>query len=510
MAQLTQNKTQHHALPGNRPEYHFAGPRPFAKSRRIFSRARTGISQRVCAAKLFVNHAAIDTYRSAGRFPWPRNCSKRSVEMQSSNQPENSLPENWLSIAARGVIAFFLLFCIVQVARETVASWLAGRNSLEAIARAERWDPSNPDYPAQFARTLAASSSDADPREVAASFAAATRLGPHRADNWAAFGESLELEGNIPGATLAWERALELFPRSPAISWQFANFLIRSGESAKAASPLRTTMLGDPELRTGAFDLAWRAGMPRDEILKIIPARQDILSAYLDYLDATGRLDASAGAWKLLLALPEPVDIDAAFRYFDALLSAHRLDELSAMWSRLAHHEADRIHWRPDATNRITNGGFEEHLSGGGFGWRATAIDGADISFDTATFHDGSQSLFIHFDGKHNLDFGHLGQYVLVSPNTHYRFSAFMRSEGITTDSGPRIAIYDAFDRAALALETENITGTSAWREQALDFRTGPNTRILFVQVVRQPSHKLDNQIAGTVWLDDFSLTALP
>ena len=32
----------------------------------------------------------------------------------------------------------------------------------------------------------------------------------------------------------------------------------------------------------------------------------------------------------------------------------------------------------------------------------------------------------------------------------------------------------------------------------------------LFVQVVRPPSHKLDNQIAGTVWLDDFSLTAAP
>jgi hypothetical protein len=101
-------------------------------------------------------------------------------------------------------------------------------------------------------------------------------------------------------------------------------------------------------------------------------------------------------------------------------------------------------------------------------------------------------------------------EYAAVEPNTAYRFVAYTRSEDITTDSGPRIAVYDAFDHAALWLETANLTGTTSWQEQRLDFRTGPKTRLLVVHVVRPPSRKLDNQIAGTMWLDDVSLIAAP
>ena len=145
----------------------------------------------------------------------------------------------------------------------------------------------------------------------------------------------------------------------------------------------------------------------------------------------------------------------------------------------------------------------------GGFGWRITPIEGAEVSFDTGVVHDGARSLFVHFDGKHNLDFSHVVQYVPVEPNTPYRFIAYARSEEIATDQGPRIAVYDAFDRAALSLDSENLTGTAAWQEQRLEFRTGPKTQLLVVQIVRPPSRKFDNQIAGTVWFDDFSLTVI-
>ncbi len=146
----------------------------------------------------------------------------------------------------------------------------------------------------------------------------------------------------------------------------------------------------------------------------------------------------------------------------------------------------------------------------GGFGWRITHIEGADVSLDTEIVHSGSRSLLVHFDGKHNLEFAHVVQYVMVEPDTRYRFVAYTRSEGITTDSGPRIAVYDAYDRTALAVATESVIGTTSWQEQKLEFRTGPRTKLLVVQVTRPASRKLDNQIAGSLWLDDFSLTAVP
>jgi hypothetical protein len=454
--------------------------------------------------KLRINRA-----RLAGREIACAVCVETLVETPHSEHSKGAARATWLGVGARVLLGLLLGACLALAARETVANLFASRKSLEGFARAGRWDASNPEFPARTARKLGEQGGDADPREMARGFEIATRLGPRRAENWAGLGEALDLAGDNSGAARAYQRAIELFPRSPDINWQFANFLLRSGDAAGAIAPLRRVMEGDPSLRQGAFDLAWRAGIPREQILQILPARQDILSAYLDYLDSTGRVDAAADAWKRLLASPEPVNFDAACRYFDALLYAHRVDELAPVWAALARHDPERIRWQPDAANRITNGGFEEPPLGGGFDWRIVPIEGADASFDTEIVHGGSRSLLLHFDGKHNLDFGHVVQYVTAEPDTRYRFIAYARSEGITTDSGPRIAVYDAYDRAALAVETEGVTGTTSWQEQRLEFRTGPKTKLLVVQLVRTPSRKLDNQIAGTLWLDDFSLIAL-
>jgi tetratricopeptide (TPR) repeat protein len=417
---------------------------------------------------------------------------------------------SWLSLAARVVLGLVLTAFLVLAARETVANFLAVPKSLGAFERSARWDSSDPDFPARYAQTLANEGRDADPREIASAFEDATRLGPHRAGNWAGLGEALDLAGDHSGAVRAYQHAIELYPRSPDVNWEFANFLLRSGDTTGAIAPLRIAMEGDPSLRVGVFDLEWRAGVPSDRILTTLSGGQGVLSAYLDYLDTTGRIDAAGSAWQRLLASREPINFDAACRYFDALLYAHRVDELTQVWSDLASHDPDRIRWQTDGANRITNGGFEEPMLNGGFGWRTTPIEGAEVSLDSGTVHDGTQSLLVHFDGNHNLQFAHVVQYVMAETDTRYRFVAYTRSEGITTDSGPRISIYDAYDRAALAMETDSVVGTTSWQEQKLEFRTGPKTKLLIVQVTRPASRKLDNQIAGSLWLDDISLTAVP
>ena len=432
------------------------------------------------------------------------------METQISKKLVRASPIGWLNLGVRVVLGLVLAACLVLAARGAIASLLAAEESPDASAQASRWDGSNPDFPARYGRELAVQGRGADPREIAREFEEATKLGPHRAENWAGLGEALDLMGDSAGATRAYQQALELFPRSPDINWEFANFLLRSDDVKGAIEPLRLAMEGDPSLRVGAFDLAWRAGIPRDQILAALPQQEDILSAYLDYLDASGRVDAAGDAWKRLLASPEPINFDAACRYFDALLYAHRVEALVPVWASLTGRDPDRFGRQPDSKNRITNGGFEDPMVNGGFGWRLTPIEGSDASLDTEVVHDGSRSLLVHFDGKHNLEFGHVMQYIPVEPDTRYRFVAYARSEGITTDSGPRIAVYDAYDRTALALETENLIGTTSWQEQKLEFRTGPRTKLLVVQVARPASRKLDNLIAGSLWLDDFSLSGVP
>jgi hypothetical protein len=82
-----------------------------------------------------------------------------------------------------------------------------------------------------------------------------------------------------------------------------------------------------------------------------------------------------------------------------------------------------------------------------------------------------------------------------------------MRAKGITTDRGPRFQVFDAFNMGKLLRSTESIVGTCGWSSQLLEFKTDSDTRLLLVRVARPPSNKLDNQISGTVWIDQVSLT---
>jgi hypothetical protein len=416
----------------------------------------------------------------------------------------------WVLLLLRAILCLVLVACLDGAAREGIGAMFARRGTADGIRRAEIWDSGNPEYPAESAHLVAAKVEGAEPLEMVRDLEDSTRLGPDRAIHWANLAEAYELAERILDARRAYERAVGLFPKSPQINWEFANFLIRNGDAASAAGPLREAILGDPLLRVGAFDIAWRAGMPAERVLQIVPDQQDTLSAYLDYLIRAGRLDAAPEVWQRLMASSEPFDTDAAYRYFDALISAHRVDALMPLWGDLSRRDPAKFQWRAGDANLIQNGGFEGPMLNGGFGWRTLQIEGVTVSLDSRISYDGTQSAAVRFDGKHNLGFANLMQYVAVEPLHSYRFVAYARTNGITTDSGPRIAIYDPFDRGALALETENLLGSSDWAEQRLDFRTGAGTKLIVVQIVRPPSGKLDNQIAGTLWLDDVSLTANP
>jgi len=86
----------------------------------------------------------------------------------------------------------------------------------------------------------------------------------------------------------------------------------------------------------------------------------------------------------------------------------------------------------------------------------------------------------------------------------------FLKTEGITTDSGPRLEVQDAYDVTALRKFSEMITGsTGGWSQVILDFTTGPRTELVIVSVARLPSAKIDSLIAGKIWVDDLSLTAI-
>jgi tetratricopeptide (TPR) repeat protein len=418
--------------------------------------------------------------------------------------------KNWLDVAVRIGLSIGLSFFIYLVVAQAVADRYSRQETLEGYRKAIQWEPWNPEYYADLARALQRPLKNGDLTEVILLYEKAIQLSPHDAAYWARLGQAYEWSGRNEDAQRAYERARILFPNSPAINWTVGNFYLREGRGEQALLAFQKAMLGDPDLRRPAFDLAWRATENGELIAQaMVPARADICFEYLDYLLGTQRMAEATQVWNRVHELGLRFEAKAAFPYLDALIQQRRIDQLTSAWAQLTERNRSRLRKGALEANLVTNGGFESEILNGGLDWRVNPTQGAVVSVDSLTFLDGAHSLRVRFDGKYNLDYSHVLQYVPVKPNTSYRFAGYMRTQGITTDSGPRFQIYDPYDPARLFLESDNLVATSTWLPQQLHFKSGFDTRLLVIRVARPASHKFDNRIAGTVWVGRVVLSAV-
>jgi hypothetical protein len=187
------------------------------------------------------------------------------------------------------------------------------------------------------------------------------------------------------------------------------------------------------------------------------------------------------------------------------LVAQERYDEAGSVWHQSTDFAAT-LSAQSSAGSLVFDGGFEKDLSGGGFGWHEEDVPGADFAFDTVEKHSGARSASIAFDGTQNLAYQNLHQEVLVTPGTHYRFRAYLRTDKISTDSGMRFEIFDPKDMKNLDVLTPNETGTQPWTLEETDFTPGPKTHLIRIRLMRIPSKRFDNTLSGTVWVDDVEL----
>jgi tetratricopeptide (TPR) repeat protein len=412
-----------------------------------------------------------------------------------------------LVFVIRVALSLALLLSIFLVSRQAVATWYFRKATLEGLQQALRWDPRNPEYHAALGRYYLQSFTDNNPAEAVGQYELAVQLSPHNAWHWAGLGDAYEVVGRAEDARRAYEKASERFPNSPEINWRLGNFYIRDGKTGLALKALQKALLGDPGIRRPAFDVAWRATEDADLILaEMIPPDSGIYFAYLNYLVETQRTDAAEKAWARLLELKLAFPPQQAFPYLDGLIRAARIEQMQAAWNALIERNPTLIRRPTYETNLITNGDLEGEILNGGLDWRVSPQPGVRVSVDSLTFFDGTHSLRLDFDGKQNVNYGHVFQYVPVKPNQSYRFTGYMRTQGITTDSGPRFEVMDVRNRNLLFLSSQNLVGTTSWSAESLEFQTGPQTTLLLIRVARPPSLKFDSQISGTVWIDRLTL----
>ncbi|MGB2627845.1 MAG: carbohydrate binding domain-containing protein, partial [Candidatus Acidiferrum sp.] len=218
--------------------------------------------------------------------------------------------------------------------------------------------------------------------------------------------------------------------------------------------------------------------------------------------------DPALAVWNRQQSLGLPVQMADAVPLVDALIDANRTIEATQIWKQ-ALRRSGASEAPPDEQSLVFNGGFEHDIVNGGYDWREETASGVTFNIDNLTAHSGSRSLRVQFDGTVNLDFHHLFQYIPVEPDSRYQFSAYLRTEAISTDRGICVAISDPRHSSKLQLQTSELFGSNPWTRVQEDFVTGHDTHFIKLALRRLPSWKFDNKLAGTVWIDDVGLTYL-
>ena len=404
----------------------------------------------------------------------------------------------------RVAVTFALAWAATGAVRQSVAAWESRIGTRESLRAAIRWAPDDAENYAALARLEELDHSDKRFTSATALFAKATQLEPRRATLWEELALAEDNAGDLMGAERDFLRARTLFPRSPAVNLALGAFYLRQGRSGEALAALRIAIEEDTEIRPEVFRLVASAGLPAGEVLdKMTPADHDILLAYLDSLAGEGALNDAALVWNHLHAI-SPVQPAEAFQYLNALIRLQRSSQLRAVWADIAPAAAETSD--RGSGNLIYNGGFESPILEGGLDWRVLAVSGAYVDLDASVARGGTHSLRIEFDPPGNLTYQHVLQFVPVEPNTKYEFTAYLRAKGILSDSGPRFELLDEADRQRLDVLTDDVRETMPWKEVRSAFRTGPETHLLTVLVVRRASQSFDDRLGGTVWVDDVSL----
>lgn len=341
-------------------------------------------------------------------------------------------------------------------------------------------------------------------------FRMASQLNPHSPMVWTDLASAYEVAGQPSEARLDYEKARAAAPVSAEVAWQYGSFLLRQGETQEAAAQVRKALLNRPDLAPSAVPQFWEAGVGLDPILdQVLPPTRGNYLAALNYFVSQQDYDEALACWGKLELLGRSLPLSDSMDLVNRLIALERIEDAERVWQQ-ALALAGRSGEINPGGSLVFNGRFEHALVNDGFGWRWYPGNGFVLDIVSDITHNSTQAARVVFDGTANLDFSSLRQYIAVTPRESYRFSVFMRTDAVSTDSGLRFAIRTCADPHQDLAETAAMTGTHPWAEQEAAFSTGADVHCVEIALVRRPSQMFDNRISGTVWVDNVRLLPAP
>lgn len=381
--------------------------------------------------------------------------------------------------------------------------------TLPALRRARAADPQDPEISERIGQAGLYDFLDSDPGAALKNLRRAVTLAPARPAYWENLGLALESVHEYPAAQAALAHARDLDPLSPQAHWVVANCDLSADDTSSALSELRKALDLDGSYSKPVYDFCLRAGIaPRTVAKLVLPVRdrarfQIDYAAYLVGRDQTG---ASAEIWNDAIVSGQPLEFAWAQPYIDELMRDRKFPTACRAWRDL---ERLGVIPNPQSTDHgelMFNGGFEREPLNAGFDWHYARLAFVQLDFDDSGAHQGRKCLRIDFTTRENREYIPLYQDVATKANQLYLLTASVKSDGITSLSGPRLRVVNLKRPATLDVASEQTLGTTAWHRIQLRFATGRDTHFVQVFVWRPQSVNFPTEISGSFWLDDVTL----
>jgi len=422
------------------------------------------------------------------------------------------------SLGSRARAAVFLLIVVVPglifvltAIRIAAASFLEGRGGLSELRKAVALDPADPEVHRRLGILECYLLDPPDYSDGLKQFRRATHLAPLSSLYWSNLGSACESSGDRACADAAFERLLSLDPMMPRSYWVVANHYLRTDRPQEALAEFRRLLeLGpDSGYAERTFQLCLQAVNDPDAVFRqVLAGRKDpkLGLDYVDYLSRNGQPDAAYRVWALTVANAPPFPLALAKPYLERLLDLHQYPEALTVWEDLERLGVVKRPAKEDPDNLVFNGGFEQDPLNAGFDWHSAEASFLSFDFADPGAHQGNRCLRLNFTVKRNETYQPVYQLVPVVSGQAYQLAAYVRSEDITSDSGPRLHVFDPMHSESLDVSTETAVRTTPWHPVNLSFQAGPDTRFVVVSVWRPRSRAFPPEISGSFWLDEVSL----
>lgn len=323
-------------------------------------------------------------------------------------------------------------------------------------------------------------------------------MAPADAYAWAALAEYATTSGASADARKALNRAVELAPAVSQILMRRVNLCFETGDYTCVLYDGRKVM-SQSAAYDGILFLYYRTlGVELEDVLKLgLPEEPRAAQGWAIY--TTKDANSSFRVLRTWNWLRERgwADAPTVCRLTRELLQ--RSDVLTA-WRVWCDYREAGAYGQNDASDRLTNAKFERNPLEAPFDWAVQPQPGVGFRRE--------EGLEVRFEGETNLSMANVRQMSVVRPGRH-RLVVDVAHEGLTTDQGPSVRLFDAEQPGRLAVQTEMFRGSAARRIVTLDFVVPPQSRLLAVQLERRPSEKFENKIAGTLHLYRVSLIEL-